>query len=108
MSDSTPPITPPEPRSVECLWCYLNRFIGTHGCDELRLTRGWAKHRKRPVGPLLAWAKRSHGYCDCEVLMNSFTLAWTMPDDLMCAVARGEALDLDRADRCPDCFDDDD
>lgn len=108
MFDSTPPITPPGPRPHECLWCYLDRVIDTHGCDELRLTKAWAKYRNRPVGPLLAWAKRSHGFCDCEVLRNSFTLAWTMPDDLMCAVARGQAWDLERADRCPDDDEDDD
>jgi hypothetical protein len=95
------PAPPSPPHRHECLWCYLDRVVDVHGCHQHQLTTAWAEHRGRPVKPLLTWAKNSHGYCDCEVLTNSFAMAWTLPEDLMCAVARGEAVDL--AEDCPDC-----
>ena len=69
-----------EPDRGECLRCYLDRMVGTRGCDtSLRFTSRWlAGSSFTNPGRLLRWFESSGGYCDCEVLMNVLPDHWPL------------------------------
>jgi hypothetical protein len=75
---SAVPVGDDEPEQAECLRCYVDRMVASHGCDtSLRFTRRWLTGSSftNPTR-LLRWFESSGGYCDCEVLMNVLTEHW--------------------------------
>ena len=79
--DHTPaPAGSDTPARGECLRCYVDRMVGSHGCDtSLRFTRRWLDNSSF-TNPqrLLRWFESSGGYCDCEVLMNVLPDHWPL------------------------------
>ncbi len=68
------------PSPDECLRCYVDRMVLSHGCDtSLRFTRRWLDESSF-TNPrrLLRWFQSSGGYCDCEVLMNVLPDHWPL------------------------------
>ncbi|HEX6235477.1 MAG TPA: DUF2695 domain-containing protein [Jiangellaceae bacterium] len=68
------------PSPGECLRCYIQRLVTSHGCDtSLRFTRRWLSDSSF-ANPerLLRWFESSGGYCDCEVLMNVLPDHWPL------------------------------
>ena len=62
-----------EPRSGECLLCYLLRMVPDLSCDgTLRWSTRWRDAQPRPPRTLLRRLERGGGYCDCEVIMNVY------------------------------------
>jgi Protein of unknown function (DUF2695) len=64
------------PRSGECLYCYVQRMLADHGCnDRLR----WATRYRDLTAPrakaLEQRLGRMGGFCDCELFINGVTLA---------------------------------
>ena len=63
-----------DPRDGECLVCYVYRMMD-HGCTGLR----WARRYRDLRAPRATGLERRlgalGGYCDCEILFNSFHLA---------------------------------
>lgn len=68
------------PGPDECLRCYVDRMVGTHGCDtSLRFTKKWlADSAVKNPRKLLRWFESNGGYCDCEVLMNVLPEHWPL------------------------------
>jgi hypothetical protein len=66
------------PLDRECLRCYLDRMVGTYGCDRsLALTKQWMKATATPKPTtLIRWLQSRGGYCDCEVLINALDDHW--------------------------------
>jgi hypothetical protein len=60
-----------EPRSGECLCCYVFRMLDEHGCDGgLLWSAVWRDHAVPERRSLERHLRNYGGYCDCEVLMN--------------------------------------
>lgn len=68
------------PATGECLRCYVDRMVGSRGCDtSLRFTQRWlAESSFTNPQRLLRWFESSGGYCDCEVLMNVLPDHWPL------------------------------
>ena len=68
------------PEQGECLRCYVDRMVGSRGCDtSLRFTRRWLECSSYTnPARLLRWFESSGGYCDCEVLMNVLPDHWPL------------------------------
>ncbi len=86
------------PRPDECLLHYLERMLPEFGCAGRRFTERWARGRKVRGRPVLTWASATGGYCDCEVIMNSFSRPSSRRQGLLCpeALAELEADDRER------------
>ncbi len=66
---------PPAPNADECVLCYLARMLQSHGCDTtLRWARRWRDARLPRATGLERRFEARGGYCDCEVVMNAWTL----------------------------------
>ncbi len=105
LADLAEQLTAPQPD--ECLDCYLDRMLDAHGCTGHRFTRLWARARPRGSQPgLLRWLRQRHGYCDCEVVINSLHEEWSASrrDGMLCAsaLARREAERQDDVEPDPD------
>jgi Protein of unknown function (DUF2695) len=80
-------LTAPLPN--ECLYCYLCRMIDEFWCcGDHRFTKTWADGRRVRGRPIVDWARATHGYCDCEVLLNSLGRRSTRRVGLVCAGVR--------------------
>ena len=61
---------PPVPALGQCLFCYLEDVVATHGCAGHQHSERWGDAQPVPMPGLTAWLKAHGGFCDCEVLMN--------------------------------------
>jgi hypothetical protein len=51
----------------------LDVELQKHGCDHaLRLTTQWIKDSENTESSILPWLEDNGGYCDCEVLANTY------------------------------------
>ncbi|HKY22538.1 MAG TPA: DUF2695 domain-containing protein [Vicinamibacterales bacterium] len=58
---------------LQSLFESVEAEVETQGCDHsLRFTREWITSNNQPKDKLLAWLAEHGGYCDCEVVANSF------------------------------------
>jgi hypothetical protein len=65
----------PSPNAHECVLCYVARMLPSHGCDTtLRWVRRWRDARLPRATGLERRFEAGGGYCDCEVVMNAWTL----------------------------------
>jgi hypothetical protein len=65
----------PSPDEHECVLCYIARMLQSHGCDTtLRWARRWRDARLPRATGLERRFEARGGYCDCEVVMNGWTL----------------------------------
>ena len=62
------------PTEGECLLCFVNRMLTSHGCDTtLRWAKRW-RGLRAPRATALERTLGAHGgYCDCEIFMNGWT-----------------------------------
>jgi hypothetical protein len=66
---------PPPPTADECVLCYIARMVQSHGCDTtLRWARRWRDARLPRATGLERRFEARGGFCDCEVVMNGWTL----------------------------------
>jgi hypothetical protein len=73
---------PPAPNASECVLCFVARMLQGHGCDTtLRWVRRWRDARLPRATGLERRFEARGGYCDCEVIMNGWTLQ-AAADDL--------------------------
>jgi hypothetical protein len=71
----------PSPDGHECVLCYIARMVQGHGCDTtLRWARRWRDVRAPRVTALERRFEARGGYCDCEVVMNGWTLQRAVDD----------------------------
>ena len=71
----------PSPNDGECVLCYIARMLQSHGCDTtLRWTRRWRDARLPRATGLERRFEARGGYCDCEVVMNGWTLQSAVDD----------------------------
>jgi hypothetical protein len=69
------PLDDDPPGADECVLCYIARMVQNHGCDgTLRWARRWRDARLPLVTGLERRFEARGGYCDCEVVMNGWTL----------------------------------
>jgi Protein of unknown function (DUF2695) len=62
-----------DPAGNECLRCYLHRTLTDHGCDgSRRWSVRWYKLRAPLDTQLLARLEDLGGFCDCEILFNTW------------------------------------
>jgi hypothetical protein len=62
-----------DPETSECLRCYLRRTLEEHGCDGSRTwSVRWCKLRAPLEDGLLTRLENLGGYCDCEILLNTW------------------------------------
>lgn len=75
-----------EPRTAECLRCFLLRMLTEFGCDgTYRWTIRWRDVSAAEPGKLLDQLFRRGGCCDCEVLMNVYPDYPNVQEALPCA-----------------------
>ena len=59
--------------SFECLACFLDRALEEVGCDNtLRLAARYRDDHAPHDDGLEGWLSEHGGYCDCEVLANTY------------------------------------
>ncbi len=64
-----------QPRERECLCCYVARMLAKVPCDNsLRLALHYRDVAAPRASGLAQQLSRMGGYCDCEMLMNSYGL----------------------------------
>ena len=65
-----------EPAPEECLACYVQRMLASHGCDT---TLRWAQRFRDRRSPRATGLERRlgnmGGFCDCEIFLNGLQLA---------------------------------
>ncbi len=65
-----------EPDGAECLFCFVARMLGEHGCDT---TLRWATRYRDLRAPRATALEnrlfRMGGFCDCEIFLNGMMLA---------------------------------
>lgn len=62
------------PKEDECLFCYVYRMLGSHGCDnKLRWAKRWQGLRAPRATALEQRLAGRGGYCDCEIFLNGWT-----------------------------------
>ena len=65
-----------EPRSGECLACYVLRMLDEFGCDtSLRFARNFRDQVARRATGLERRLGNMGGFCDCEIFLNGIRLA---------------------------------
>jgi hypothetical protein len=63
-------------RDAECLFCYVARMLGQHGCDtSLRFARHYRDQRAPRATAVERRMGDMGGYCDCEIFLNGMTMA---------------------------------
>ena len=73
---------PPSPHAQECVLCFIARMLQTHGCDTtLRWARRWRDVRLPRATGLERRFESRGGFCDCEVVMNGWTLQACADDE---------------------------
>jgi len=64
-----------DPAHAECVLCYVERMLDAFGCDAtLRWARTWRDRRLPRATGLERRLEARGGFCDCEVLLNGWTL----------------------------------
>jgi hypothetical protein len=62
-------------RDQECLFCYVARMLGEHGCDtSLRFVRRYRDARAPRASAIERRMREMGGFCDCEIFLNGMTL----------------------------------
>ena len=62
-------------REQECLFCYVARMLGEHGCDTtLRFARSYRDQRAPRATAIERRMGQLGGFCDCEIFLNGMTL----------------------------------
>jgi hypothetical protein len=75
-----------QPKTAECLRCFLLRMVTEFGCDgTYRWTVRWRDECAVQPGKLLDRLFSRGGCCDCEVLMNVYPDYPDVPSALPCA-----------------------
>ncbi len=65
-----------QPRSGECLACYVLRMLDDFGCDTtLRFARNYRDQMARRATSLERRLGNMGGFCDCEIFLNGIQLA---------------------------------
>ena len=86
---AAPFLLPSVPRDGECVLCYVERMLGTHGCDStLRWARRWRELRAPGARGLERRLEARGGFCDCEVFLNG----WSLREELQVRDADGELV----------------
>ncbi|MDO5534052.1 MAG: DUF2695 domain-containing protein [Propionibacteriaceae bacterium] len=64
------------PSGRECLLCYVQRMVATHGCDT---TLRFAQHFRAVRAPRATALERrlisKGGFCDCEIFLNAYDVS---------------------------------
>jgi hypothetical protein len=75
-----------EPKTSECLRCFLLRMVAEFGCDgTYRWAIRWRDECASQSGTLLEQLARRGGSCDCEILTNVYPDYPNVPSALPCA-----------------------
>jgi Protein of unknown function (DUF2695) len=80
---------PAVPGDDECVLCYVDRMLDSHGCDHtLRWARRWRELRAPAGRGLERRLEARGGFCDCEVFLNG----WSLREDLQLRDEDGELV----------------
>lgn len=64
---------PLEETELKGLFEFLQSGLNSHACDHtLRLTQQWIENTANSQDRVILWLEDNGGYCDCEVLANSY------------------------------------